>query len=293
MKIMVTGGAGYIGSAVVPELIKLNHTVKVIDLEKNSNKDVNSVVGDIRDLRFMDKQLNGIDAVIHLAAVVPPSPLEPELEGINIIGTKNFINFCKEKGVKNIYFSSSTSVYGNGINLDETAIPKVGETAHAPNTLYASGKIIIEDVMKESETKDFHPTIFRFATVFGKSTKVSWQSLFNSFVKEAFENNELVIKHPNAYRPLCHVKDIAKGIVTIIQLDDTKKSGQIFNIGGYNLTKLDIVKLIKDRMPNVTIKDLGGNDIGYSVNFNKIKSLGYNVSYTCDEGVKELLSVLL
>jgi nucleoside-diphosphate-sugar epimerase len=293
VKILVTGSNGYVASALIPELINKGHDIKGVDFKPYDHyQDYNFSTGDIRNIEFMSKQIQGMDAVIHLAAIVPPSELEPELESINIKGTNCLMQLCRTKGVPRVFFSSSTSVYGQGVNLDETAFPKIGKTAHAPNTMYVSGKIIAENFLLSLRTDAFRPVVFRFATVFGSSRIISWQSLFNSFVRESEETKAIKMYHPSAYRPFCHVKDIAQGIIKVLEMPSDITSGQIYNIGGYNVTKLELCALIRNQIPELDIKNFGGNDIGYSVNFSKIGDLGLNLTKSIEDGISELREVL-
>jgi nucleoside-diphosphate-sugar epimerase len=292
VKILVTGSNGYIASALIPELLNKGYEVKGLDLDLMDKPNIEFTQGDIRDVGFIDKQIKGMDAVIHLAAVVPPSKLESELESINIKGTNRLVQLCRARGIQRVFFASSTSVYGNGVGLNEWDKPKKGKTSHAPNTEYVSGKICCENFILSLRNDTFNPVVFRFATVFGSSKKISWQSLFNSFVKEAVETKEIKMYHPNAYRPFCHVKDIAQGIVKALEFPSEVTSGQIYNIGGYNATKLELVELIKEQIPELKVNNFGGNDIGYSVDFNRIKEIGLNLTHSLKDGITELKEAL-
>jgi nucleoside-diphosphate-sugar epimerase len=294
MKICVTGASGYIASKLLPELLK-EHEVNVVDLEPLNLKDdkLTFYQGDIRNLDLMGKVLKDVETVIHLAAVVPPHPtLESQMEDINYVGACKLAVFARAKGVKKIYYSSTCSVYGTGENLTEWTVPQIGLTSHAPNTPYVSSKIKTENYLLSLRSNEFNPVIFRFATVFGKAPKIGWQSLFNSFVKEAIENGKLVIRFPDAYRPFCHVDDIVQGIKIVLKLPIENSSGKVYNIGGINVTKIKLAELIKEQIPDVDIKDVGGKDSGYSVNFDLIHDLGFKLTKDLQCGIRELLEVL-
>lgn len=294
MKICVTGASGYIASKLLPELLK-EHEVNAVDLEPLNlkNDKLNFYKGDIRDLDLMGKALENVDRIIHLAAVVPPHPtLESQTEDINYIGACKFAVFARAKGIKQFCFSSTCSIYGRGDNLTEWAVPQMGLTSHAPNTPYVSSKIKTENYLLSIRTDEFNPVIFRFATVFGGAPKVGWQSLFNSLVKESIQNGELLIRFPNAYRPFCHVDDIVQGIKIVLKLPIENSSGKIYNIGGINVTKIKLAELINEQLPDVNIKDLGGKDSGYSVNFDLIHDLGFKLTKDLQCGIRELLEVL-
>jgi nucleoside-diphosphate-sugar epimerase len=292
LKILITGASGYIGSKLVNQLIS-DYDVVGLDLERNVESPCTFVQGDVRNKELMKKVVIGKDCVIHLAAVVPPSPLEPEMENINFRATCCLSQICREKGVKQFIYSSTCSVYPSGDNLDEEVVPQVyNPTAHAPNTPYVSGKIKSENFVQSIRTDFFNPVILRFATVFGKGVKVGWQSLFNDFVKTAYTNKELEIKHPNAYRPFCHVDDIVEGIKLVLKQPMDITSGEIYNIGGINLTKNKLANLIQEKLPDVKIKDFGGKELGYNVNFDKIHYLGLKIKKQPNQGIDELIEVL-
>lgn len=292
MKVLVSGSSGYVASALIPKLLSYSYDVKGIDIVDSDKKYYEFHQGDIRDIDFMRKQIKGVDTVIHLAAVVPPSPLEDQLDSINVRGAYNLAQLCRSVGVKRFCFASSTSIYGNGKDLDETKPPKYGITAHSPSTSYVSAKVAVENFVRPLQSYTFHPIIFRFATVFGESSKIGWQSLFNTFVKDAIKNKKVVIYHPNAYRPFCHVSDIAEGISKIIELPYDVTAGETYNIGGINATKLELLEIIKRYVPDLKVQDCGGLDIGYAVNFDKIRNLGLTLTKNLEDGVVGLKEAL-
>jgi nucleoside-diphosphate-sugar epimerase len=291
LKICITGANGYVASALIPALLGKGHDIKAIDLEDIPLYfDVDCLQGDIRNTELMKKELKGMDAVIHLAAIVPPHPtLESQMEDINFRGTNKLALLCRDLGIFRFMFASSCSVYGSGENLTEWAIPKInGVTSHAPDTPYVSGKIRSENFVQSIRTDSFCPVIFRFATVFGVSAKVGWQSLFNDLFRQSFTNRTIKIKHSDAFRPFCHVKDIAQGIIKVLEMPADITSGQIYNIGGINATKKELVELFKEQIPDLKVENLGGNDKGYSVNFERIQETGFRLTKTLKDGISEL-----
>ena len=174
MKILVTGASGYIASKLIHE-IHDDYDVLGLDLVNNIELPCMFVQGDIRDKELVKKLVAGKDCVVHLAAVVPPSPLEKEMEEINFRATCCLSQTCREKGVKQFIYSSTCSVYPSGDNLNEETTPQVyNPTSHAPNTPYVSGKIKSENFIQSIRTNTFNPVILRFATVFGRGVKVGW-----------------------------------------------------------------------------------------------------------------------
>lgn len=293
MKILCTGSAGYIASAVIPKLLNNGYEVKGVDLEPSNNSDIEHIVGDIRDLDLMGKLVKGIDAVVHLAAVVPThSTLEDQMDNINFKGTCNLGTICRIKGVRTFLYASSCSVYGVGADLDEASILKKGKTTHAPDTPYACGKIKSENFLLSLRNNSFNPVIMRFATAFGCANKMSWLPLVNLFVKCSVERHKLEIKYRDSYRPFCHVDDIASGIVLLLNKSGNINDNHIFNVGGFNATKNELAHLITNLIPEVELVDLGGKDIGYSVNFNKISKLGFTINKNLSDGIKEIKEIL-
>ena len=195
MKILVTGGAGYIGSKLIAWLLGRNHQVRVLDSLPFGGESLLSfydhpafefIRGDIRSVEVSGKALDGVDAVIHLAAAVIVSGSEDASERqsiheINYVATCGFVDLCRGKGVERFIFTSTCSNYG----LSQASNLASEEDLLNPTSPYAIAKVEAEKYILSSVDADFHPTVLRLATVFGLSPKMSFQPLLNAFVRDA------------------------------------------------------------------------------------------------------------
>lgn len=283
MKVLVTGGCGYIGIKLVLKLIERGHQVRVLDQDAHEEISAHCdfLQGDIRDTGLLRQVLEGIDAVIHLAAVVPPSQLEPQIEEINFAATCTLGQLSKEKQVSRFILASTCALYGSGFNFDE-------DTPLSTTSLYASSKARAENCILALKGDGFHPTVLRLATVFGPSYRMGWQSLFNTLIRDAILDGSISIHDPNALRPFIHIDDVVQAIILVLEAPLEPVSGEIFNVGGINCTKAELARLIQEQFPRIEVEL--GNDPGegYSVSFEKISRLGFKLGVTLDEGVVQL-----
>lgn len=289
--ILVTGGSGYIGTALTSRLAREGYAVRILDLNKPSGLHNEFLQGDIRDLALLSEALEGVDTAIHLAAVVPdlgdggsPHPLEPEMDDINYGGACLVAEVAKDKGVPRFIFTSTCSTYGAGIGLDEKSTLK----ATIP---YATSKIAAEHYILPLTDADFHPTILRLATVFGPSKKMGWHTVFNGFVRSAIRTKKLDIYNPDAYRPFVSLGDAANGIIMAIEAPLKDVSGEVFNVGGTNCTKAGLASLIKEYFPETAITMDDGKKEGYRVFFDKIAKLGFKIKTTPREGIRQFAEI--
>jgi nucleoside-diphosphate-sugar epimerase len=249
MDVLVTGGAGYIGSVLVPELLRAGHRVVVVDslrfgahglARPFQNVNFGFVKGDVRSLRMLMKNIGTVDAVIHLAALRLGECKHSlvQTKSINTIGTAHVAEWCKEIGAK-LVFSSSCSVYGSAPDLvDEKAEP-------APTTVYAKTK-----VEGEESVLGMGGTVLRLATVYGKSPNTRWDTIVNKFVKESRRDGKLEIFSALAWRPVVHISDVARAFVLMLEVD---KPGEIYNIGEQNCTKQDLIDCLKTQIPDLKV----------------------------------------
>jgi len=304
-KILIIGGAGYIGTVVTEHFLSLGHQVICIDkfLYQNNfsihsflgNKNFRFIYGDMNDDKLTSKLLNEVSDVVILAGLVgdPITKKYPEIaHKINDLGLKKFIDNCNNKGLDRVVFVSTCSNYGlikEDVVADENFILN-------PLSLYAKSKVEIENyIINLKDTVDYDSTILRFATAFGLSARMRFDLTVSDFVKNIVSGEELVVYDAHTWRPYCHVKDFAR-LISIVILDAEKKdiSFEIFNAGGdvNNYTKKGIVDLILAKIPEAKIKyqDHGFDPRNYRVNFNKVKKiLKFEPMYTVNDGIDELL----
>ncbi|KYK23665.1 hypothetical protein AYK24_07230 [Thermoplasmatales archaeon SG8-52-4] len=291
IKVLITGGAGYIGNVLIPELLKRDYKVRVLDnltygiegiITHFSNQNFEFIKGDIRNIKDVEKSLKNIDFVIHLAAIVgyPACKARPKLANdINFIGTKNIVKKCQVP----LFFSSSGSNYGhvNGICTEDTEL--------SPLTEYSISKMEAENIVKEYS--DY--VIFRFSTGFGLSPRPRLDLLVNNFLIKAMREKELIVYEKNYLRSFIHVKDIAYSIIFAIENFD-KMNQEIYNVGSEELcfTKEDVALKIKQYIDfHLKFAEFGidPDKRNYKVSFKKIKSLGFRVKYDLDYGINEMI----
>ena len=294
MKILVTGGSGYIGSLLLPRLLN-NHEVILYDnfsfglrsiLHFVSNKNLTIVKGDVRDREKIQEAMKGVDIVVHLAAIVgyPACAADPHrATTINVEGTRNIVEGLAE-GQKMI-FASTGSTYGkvDGICDENTPI--------APLTLYGSTKAEAEKLVL-----GVNGVGLRFATVFGVSPRIRLDLLVNDFIHQAIHSRQIVLYESSFRRTFLHVSDAVRSIEFTIE-NYEKMSGQAFNVGdeSMNFTKKDIADLIKEKVDYYLHEAAIGEDLDkrdYEVSYKKIKDLGYQAKTTIHEGMDELVKVL-
>jgi nucleoside-diphosphate-sugar epimerase len=255
MKVLVTGGAGYLGSIIVRKLLHLGYHVRVLDnllygdnsiREILSHQDFEMIFGDIRDMRTLVKAINGVDAVIHLAAIVGDQAGDLDSKStieINYLATKNIAELCSLYGVEKFLFASSCTVYGAqpGEVLTEESRP-------APFSLYGETKFKSENAILSVE--NLSPTILRMGTLYGLSPRMRFDLAVNLFIAKAIQEEKITVFGGNQNRPFLHVDDAANAFLMAIEKD----GNGLFNVGGENTSILDVAKKIKKYIPTVDIE---------------------------------------
>lgn len=294
MKILVTGGAGFIGSVLVPELLHAGHQVRILDsllfgqtslLPYFINENFEFIKGDIRNVELVKKAVDGVDVIIHLAAIVgaPACKKDPVLtEEVNYQGTVN-INNARTANQK-MFYASTGSVYGKVENIcTEDLVPK-------PLSNYGTTKLRAEqEVIKKGNA-----IAYRFATAFGLSSRLRLDLMPNDFVYNALKNHYLVVYDKNFKRTFVHVKDIVRAYLFGIEHFETMKN-EVYNIGSesMNKTKEDIAKMVAERLKfEILFVEKGVPDPDqrdYEVSYQKIRSHGFELSVDFDKGLDEVI----
>ncbi len=286
MKILITGGAGYIGGALTDILSNTKHSIRVYDsllYEESYRKDVDFVFGDIRDIDKLSKLIKWADVVVWLAALVGDGAcaLSPDVAfDVNERSVKWFSRFSD----KRIIFTSSCSVYGaQGSELDELSSTN-------PLSVYASSKL-----KAEQHLKDKNALIFRLGTLFGvgdQFSRIRLDLVVNTLTVRAYKDGILRVFGGKQYRPLLHVKDSARAIFENL---DNQHTG-IFNLNSENINILDLSIKIKKHFPKVkmfTEKMKFEDARNYRVQNAKAKKvLDFQAKYTIDQGIEELKQLL-
>ena len=309
MKILITGGAGYIGSLLTGVLLRKGYHVTVVDdllfggdslLAYITHPEFRFFKANVTEKEAIRPYLKDIDHVIHLAAIVgfpACQQLGPEVSWLyNFQGTKNVYELACESGVKRFVFASTYSNYG----IAEGDAPVTEESPLNPQSIYAETKIAAEKFLLEEGKKSATiPVLFRFATLFGLSPRTRFDLIINQFVLEAIEKRNLIVYQRNFYRSFVHIRDIAKALTMAVELDIARVGNQVFNVGSNrgNYTKDDLIELILKHVPGVSItyKDLrfGGDMRDIKVSFDKIERvLGYRAEVSVEEGIRELAEAI-
>lgn len=309
--VLITGGAGYIGSLLAGEMLRQNYRVTVLDkllfggdslVNYLSHPNFNFAKVDVwepRALREVFKSKAGApDAVIHLAAIVGFPACQAVGKQVawryNVEATQNVYEQAKELGSERFIFASTYSNYGLSQNGDLVT----EESPLNPQSLYAETKIAAEEYLL-SRTELPAPIIFRLATLYGISPRTRFDLIVNQFVLDAWTKRDLLIYQRGYSRSFVHVRDVVKGLILGLEAPLKKVRGQVFNLGAEqgNYRKDQIVNFVLKRLPetNVRYKNLtfGGDMRDISVSFEKIRrELGYEPTLTIDDGVREVLHAL-
>ena len=308
--ILVTGGAGYVGSGLLRELLAKNYHVTCIDnlkfggeslLDIWHNKYFTFINCDINHHEALDKIFleNKFDAVIHLAAIVgdPACKLYSDLANkTNWLSSKWLIERAKSASVSKFIFASTCSNYGK---MDDPEAYVDENSNLAPVSLYAELKVKFEKYMlSEMKRKDgFSATSLRFSTVYGLSPRMRFDLTVNEFTKELALGKELVVFGEQFWRPYCHVKDFSNAFLTVLESPNEKVAYDVFNVGDTkeNYTKQMLINEIRKILPESKIKYVKKKDDprDYRVNCDKIKKeLGFKISMTVPDGIMEIKRVI-
>ncbi len=310
-RILITGGAGYIGSILTSELLRQNYRVTVLDsllfggeslvpfLHHPNFNFIKCDVTEPRAIRDAVKNSQIPNAIVHLAGIVGFPACQAVGKQVawkyNFDATKFAFEQACDLGVERFVFASTYSNYG----LSPDGKPVTEETPLNPQSLYAETKIAAEEYLLGKKDAACAPLLFRFATLYGLSPRTRFDLIVNQFVLEAFTKRELIIYQRGYSRSFVHIRDVARGVIMGLEAEQGKIRGQVFNLGAENgnYTKSEIVNLILKRMPETVVqyKDLtfGGDMRDITVSFEKIRrALGFETTLTVDDGIREVLFAL-
>lgn len=306
-KVLLLGGAGYVGSVLTSHFLKKNYKVRAFDNFIYDNEfavqpyfgdpDYEFMKGDITSETDLEKALKGVSDVVILAGLVgdPITKKYPEVsEKINTKGIQSCLEFFNGKGLDKVILISTCSNYGL-IGEDELADENFKLN---PLSLYATAKVEAERHLLEMKDKaDFTGTVLRFATAFGLSPRMRFDLTVSEFTRDLFIGKELLVYDEHTWRPYCHLRDFSRLIETVIEADKEKVNFEVFNAGGdvNNFTKKMIVDEVLKNISNskVTYGAKGSDPRNYRVSFKKVKDvLGFEPRFTVEEGIKELVEAL-
>jgi nucleoside-diphosphate-sugar epimerase len=300
--VLVTGAGGYIGCILVDELLSEGYRVTAVDRyffgedvfqKYNSNPRFQQRKTDIRDLRPQD--FEGVNTVCDLAALSndPSADLDPQLtESVNFAGRLHVAKCAREAGVERYVLSSSCSIYGISADedLDET-------TPARPLTAYAKASLKAEQHTRELMHEKFTWTAVRNATVFGLSRRMRFDLVINLMTLNAVQKGKIfILGGGRQWRPLVHVRDVARAFICIIKAPREKVHGQLFNVGLANYQVLSLAYIVRETLPfpiEVEIAPDDSDKRNYKVSFQRLRTtLGYGPRVTIPEGIREIYEAM-
>jgi nucleoside-diphosphate-sugar epimerase len=302
-RVLVIGGAGYIGSHLCRQLLDQGYSVRVLDAllygkeslaELEGDPRFELVPGDSRDIGSVFSAMLGADAVVHLGELVgdPACALDERLTlEINSAATRMLAEAARGYGVKRFIYASSCSVYGaNDDLLDETSELN-------PVSLYARAKIMSESALLDLNDDTFHPVILRLSTVFGLSYRPRFDLVVNLLSAKAVREGEITVMGGSQWRPFVHVADVARAMVLCLQAPLEKVKGEIFNVGSdmNNHTIQQVGEIVQQTVPQarLTSTEDTSDRRNYRVAFNKIReTIGFECQRSVESGVRELVEAL-
>ena len=311
MRVLVTGGAGYIGSHVVEQLLENGHDVRVLDsllfgsraLEPfRDDPNFELRAGDIRHIEDLSYALEDREAVIHMAGIVGNpacSVNEQATRSVNVESTKAFVEICKIHDVERLIFASTCSVYGASelMELNEGSVLN-------PLSLYAESKIDAEEIILQSthdqfsDPNDITPTILRLGTIFGWSRRMRFDLVVNMLTAPAVLEDDIPVYGGEQYRPLVHCADAASAFVRVLESPEEKVDRQIFNVGDNDLNYRikEVGRIVEEHVPDAEVRfvEHKEDDRTYRVSFDKINyNLGWEAEYDIADGVREIRDWML
>ncbi len=301
--ILLIGGAGYIGSSLLPRLLNSNYVVRLLDVflygsepiqEWINHPNLQIVKADFRRVDVVVQAMQGINAVVHLGAIVgdPACALDEELTvETNLLATRMIAEVTKGQGIKRFIFASTCSVYGASDEyLDE-------KSKLNPVSLYARSKIACENMLLAMMSTDFQPVILRFGTIYGLSGRTRFDLVVNLLSAKAIVDGLITVYGSDQWRPFLHVNDAALAVYLACRASDGAVAETIFNVGSdeQNYTLGDVGRLIQSMVPDAELqffeKDVDRRN--YRVNFDRIRrSLRFHPEWTLEMGVQQVLGAI-
>lgn len=301
--VLVTGGAGYVGSHLTRKLLADGFRVRILDnflygdrgiADLGGDPRVEIQRGDICNIRDVAHAVQGVRGVVALAAVVgdPACEVDPrETMTINFESTRCLLDACREAGVQRLVFASSCSVYG--ANGDEL----LHEGSHLnPVSLYARTRIMSEEVLLQ-ERGSVEVVILRLSTVCGLSQRMRFDLMVNTITARAAVDHRVKVTGAEQWRPHLHVRDAAAAFASAVEAPSAAAQGDIYNVGheSQNFTIGEVAEKVARHLPNTVIEYANGNGDrrSYRVSFERIRQhLGFRPTLTVDDAIEEIHTAL-
>lgn len=298
--VLVTGGAGYVGSVLVPKLLAKGYDVKVIDLylygddvldSVKGHPQLKQVKGDIRDQEMLEKEIPGTDALIHLACISndPSFELNPKLgKSINYDAFIPLVKISKQSRVKRFIFASSSSVYG--VKSEENVTE---DLPLEPLTDYSKYKMMCEKVLLTEQSSQFATVIIRPATVCGYSPRLRLDLTVNILTNLAVSTGKITVFGGDQKRPNIHIEDVTDLYLKLLEFPNDEIAGKIYNAGYENMKVSEIAEKVhgivgKERVEILTSPT--NDHRSYHISSEKIRrELGFEPKHTIEEAIGDLV----
>jgi nucleoside-diphosphate-sugar epimerase len=301
--VLVIGGAGYIGSALLPMLLKAGKRVRLLDVMIYGTEPIANILGhpnlqivrgDFRKVEHLIGAVHGVSDVVHLGGIVgdPACVLDEDLTiDVNVSATRSVAEVARGAGVRRFIFASSCSVYGaNDTTVDE-------HSALHPVSLYARTKLASEQVLLAMINHNFQPLILRFATIFGVSGRMRFDLVVNLLTAKAILDKRITVCNGEQWRPFVHVDDVARSLFAFLEQTEVPSSDfPVFNIGASesNFTINQVAKHIEALVPGseIVLSRSDEDRRDYRVCFDKLANLGFSIKWTLDEGIQQVMDTV-
>ena len=298
--ILITGGGGYIGSALIPKLLKNKNQVTVLDPFLNNGKalekvegyvSLKKVKGDLADIKTLERALDGCDAIIHLAH---NTDMQDEIYRSNNNSQNNaktfhdLVKIAKKAGVKRFINASSFEVYGNSIEDEATE-------EHQPNPLtsFAKYKLLCENILEKERTPGFVTCTVRSGVAYGRAPYTRLDLIVNAMVYSTVKNRHITINNKAQNYPIIHINDITDLYLIILSQADAQIDGKTFNAVGQNLTAIEIGNIVNDAVDQEIRYDIKSQDNASTVRMSSYKArkgLGFETRYTLQKSVHKMVA---
>jgi nucleoside-diphosphate-sugar epimerase len=298
-RVLVTGGAGYVGAVLVPKLLAAGYDVTVLDLylygedvlkECRSSPGLREVKGDIRDIEVVKEALRGCDSVIHLACISndPSFELNPELgRSINLDAFVPLVRAAKEAKAKRFIYASSSSVYGVKEGVDVTE-----DLSLEPLTDYSKFKAECEALLEKERVPGFTTVTIRPATVCGYSPRQRLDVVVNILTNLGYHKGEISVFGGNQLRPNIHIEDMTDAYLLLLSAADATVDGKVYNAGYENHSVMQLAEMVRRNVgQHAKLEVKPTNDLrSYHVSSRRIKDeLGFQAKHSIEDAVVDLI----
>jgi nucleoside-diphosphate-sugar epimerase len=304
-KVLLVGGAGYVGSVLAEELLERGYAVKILDrlyygdagLREIRDR-VELVVADMRVLP--PDLLEDVDAVVNLGGLSndPTAEYNPKANyEMNTLATRALAEMCRAAGLRRFVFASSCSIYDRGVGDGEKDIVQDEDTPVAPMAAYSRSKHDAENILLDMAGDDFCPVILRKGTVYGFSHRMRYDLVVNTFVKTALSQRYVNLHYGGEmWRPLVDVRDVAQAYILALQAEEDKVSGQVFNVAHRNYRISELALRVRDALHQAGVEaeirvDYGYKGVrSYRIATQKIeRTLGFRPKVGVEESVVDMV----